>query len=107
MAQHTGFVSPDLAFWTLSGEILIIVIVGGRGSLIGPVGGTILIILLRDQLSTGEFWEQLGLSSELSNHWRLLMGLFFVAIVLIARDGLYGRLTSVIDVFTRREDKNN
>ena len=107
MAQHTGFVSPDLAFWTLSGEILIIVIVGGSGSLIGPVAATVLIILLRDQLSTGAFWEHLGLSAGLSNHWRLMMGLFFIVVVLIARDGLYGRLTSALDVFTRRWGKNN
>ena len=92
-AQHTGFVSPDLAFWTLSGEALIIVILGGSGSLIGAAGGAALFILLRDQLSDGSFWSRLALPAELASHWQLVMGLFFIAVVLLARDGVYGRLT--------------
>ena len=95
-AQHTGFVSPDLAFWTLSGEALIIVILGGSGSLIGAAGGAALFILLRDQLSDGSFWSRLGLPAELAAHWQLVMGLFFIAVVLLARDGVYGRLTWLI-----------
>ena len=57
MAQHTGFVSPDLAFWTLSGEALIIVILGGSGSLVGAAGGAAVFVLLRDHLSDGAFWR--------------------------------------------------
>ena len=95
-AQHTGFVSPDLAFWTLSGEALIIVILGGSGSLIGAAGGAALFILLRDQLSDGAFWSRLALPAEMAAHWQLVMGLFFIAVVLLARDGVYGRLTWII-----------
>ena len=96
MAQHTGFVSPDLAFWTLSGEALIIVILGGSGSLIGAAGGAALYILLRNQLNDGAFWRSLSLPPELADHWQLVMGLFFIAVVLLARDGLYGRLAWAI-----------
>ena len=96
MAQHTGFVSPDLAFWTLSGEALIIVILGGSGSLIGAAGGAALYILLRNQLNDGAFWRSLSLPPELADHWQLVMGLFFIAVVLLARDGLYGRLVWAI-----------
>jgi branched-chain amino acid transport system permease protein len=80
MAQHTGFISPDLFFWTLSGEILIMVIVGGMGSLLGPALGAAVIIGLREELSS------------LTDHWMLYMGGFFVAVVLFAGDGIYGRL---------------
>lgn len=80
MAQHTGFVSPDLLFWTLSGEVLIMVIVGGAGSLLGPVIGAAVIIGLREELSSA------------TEYWMLYLGSFFVAVVLIAGDGLYGLL---------------
>ena len=92
MAQHTGFVSPDLAFWTLSGEVLIIVILGGSGSLVGAAAGAAVFVLLRDHLSDGSFWSGLGLPAGIATHWQLVMGLFFIAVVLLARDGLYGRL---------------
>ena len=96
MAQHTGFVSPDLALWTLSGEVLIIVIVGGSGSLIGAAGGAALFILLRNQLNDAMFWKTLSLPAQIAEHWQLVMGLFFICMVLFAKDGLYGRISSVI-----------
>lgn len=80
LAQHTGFVSPELIFWTTSGEVLIMVIVGGMGSLLGPAAGAAIVILLRDQLSS------------LTEFWTFYMGLFFIAVVLFASDGLYGAL---------------
>ena len=92
-AQHTGFVSPDLAFWTLSGEALIIVILGGSGSLAGAAGGAALFVLLRNHLTDGSFWQSLSLPAAMADHWQLVMGLFFIAVVLGAKDGLYGRLS--------------
>lgn len=79
-AQHTGFISPDLAFWTVSGEVLIMVIVGGSGNLLGAAMGAVIYILLRNFLS------------DLTEFWTFYMGLFFIAVVLLASDGLYGRL---------------
>jgi branched-chain amino acid transport system permease protein len=81
MAQLTGFVSPDLLIWTNSGEILIMVIVGGVGSLVGPAAGAALWILLRNALAG------------LTTHWMFAMGLFFIAVVLLAEQGLFGALT--------------
>ncbi len=79
-AQRTGFVSPDLLVWTSSGEVLIMVIIGGIGSLLGPIAGAALWTLLHHYLSA------------VTPYWMLLMGAFFVAIVLFAGDGLYGAL---------------
>jgi branched-chain amino acid transport system permease protein len=81
-AQRTGFVSPELFVWTTSGEVLIMVIVGGVGSLIGPVAGAAIWVLLRHYLSA------------LTPYWMLILGLIFVAIVMVAGNGLMG--------FTRR-----
>jgi branched-chain amino acid transport system permease protein len=77
-AQRTGFVSPDLVVWTASGEVLIMVIVGGLGTLAGPAAGAALWVLLRHYLSA------------LTPYWMLVMGLVFVAVVLFAGEGLVG-----------------
>ncbi len=93
MAQHTGFVSPDLAFWTVSGEVLIMVIAGGMGSLLGAAGGATLFILARYTLSDADFWEALHLPEAMADYWQLVLGLLFIAVVLFASDGIYGRLS--------------
>ena len=94
-AQHSGFVSPDLGFWTVSGEVLIMVIVGGMGSLVGAALGAAVLVLLRHELSDGAFWQSIGLSADLASYWQFVMGLIFIAIVLLAGDGLYGRLATI------------
>ena len=83
-AQRAQFVSPDLLVWTTSGEALIMVIVGGVGTLVGPVIGAILWVLMRHSLS--------GLTS----YWMLFMGIAFVAAVLFVSDGVYGFLKRLI-----------
>ncbi len=90
-AQHTSFVSPDLAFWTLSGEILIVVIVGGRGSLLGAIAGAAIIILMRHTLS------------ELTEFWVFWMGCFFVLVVLVAADGLYGTVARALSRISHKK----
>ena len=80
MAQLTGFVSPDLMVWTSSGEVLIMVILGGAGSLAGPAAGAAVWIVLRHALAG---WTA---------HWMFAMGLVFIAIVLLTERGLFGAL---------------
>ena len=77
-AQHDGFVSPDLLSWTASGEVLIVVIVGGMSSLVGPIIGAVVVVLLAHYVSG------------LTNYWMFFMGLFFVAVVLAGGQGIYG-----------------
>lgn len=77
-AQHTGFISPELLTWTTSGEVLIMVIVGGMGSLVGPAVGAALVVLGTHHLSG------------FTDYWMMFLGLFFIAVVLFAGDGFYG-----------------
>lgn len=79
-AQRSAFVSPELLTWTLSGEILIVVIVGGGTSLLGVSAAAALWVGLRHQLST------------MTDHWMLAMGVIFVVLVLVAGDGIDGAL---------------
>ncbi len=91
-AQHNGFVSPDLAFWTVSGEVLIMVIAGGAGTLVGAACGAALFILARHTFSDTQFWTMLHLPADMADYWQLVLGLIFIAVVLFAADGVHGRL---------------
>src|SRR5664279_3318919 len=75
-----GFVAPELFFWLVSGRVLIMVIVGGAGTLIGPILGGIFFMLLEQQLS------------EVTELWPLIFGSIFIAFVMLAPDGIWGLL---------------
>lgn len=74
------FVSPSMLSWEMSGEIMIIVILGGVGRLFGPLAGAMLFILLEHYL--GGVFE----------FWKILLGLALLAVVLFARGGVIGLL---------------
>jgi len=78
IANQTEFVSPSFLDWHRSGEILIVVILGGMGSLFGPLLGAAAFLLLEEFLSQ---WTE---------HWMILFGPALIVIVLFARRGLWG-----------------
>jgi branched-chain amino acid transport system permease protein len=82
-AQHTGFISPELLVWTISGEALIVVIVGGMGSLVGAAAGAAVIVLAKHWISD---W---------TDYWMLCMGGAFIAVVVLAPNGIYALLGAV------------
>jgi branched-chain amino acid transport system permease protein len=82
-AQHTGFISPELLAWTVSGEALIVVIVGGMSSLVGPAVGAAVIVLAKHWVSD---W---------TNYWMLGMGGAFIAVVVLMPNGIYAALGTV------------
>ena len=91
-AAQFGFVSPDILGWHQSGGVLMMVILGGMGTLNGAILGAFAMMLL-----------ELGLQGlpvvggvDIGKHWQLLMGGFIVGAVLLLPHGLLGlwRLTS-------------
>lgn len=82
--QRTEFLHPDVSFWIKSGEGLIVVIVGGMGTLVGPVLGSFLFILLHKGIEA------------FTEYWQIWIGLVFILIVLLAADGIYGRLRALV-----------
>lgn len=80
MANYMGFVSPGLMHWTVSGEIMVMVILGGMGTLMGPVVGAAALLLLEEALSA--YME----------HWMVVLGPLLVLVVLFARYGVWGWL---------------
>ena len=73
-----GFVAPELLFWLVSGRVLIMVIVGGAGTLIGPIIGGAFFLILEHQLS------------EITEFWPLIFGAVFIAFVMLAPEGIWG-----------------
>lgn len=75
----TTIVHPSLLDWTMSGELIVMVLLGGMGSLWGPMVGAAAVVLLEDLLS--------GVDG-----WRLVLGAVFVVIVIFAPQGIAGML---------------
>jgi len=80
---YAGFASPELFFWLISGTVLIMVIVGGSGTLIGPIIGGIFFILLEHELS------------EITQLWPLAFGTVFIMFVLFFPQGIWGIFTTI------------
>ncbi|WPH16314.1 branched-chain amino acid ABC transporter permease [Variovorax paradoxus] len=77
-ANFAGLVTPDMASWTKSGEFMAIVILGGVGTLLGPIAGAAVFLGLEQTLSA---WTE---------HWMIVMGPLLVLVVLAGRNGLFG-----------------
>jgi branched-chain amino acid transport system permease protein len=84
-AQFARFVSPDMASWARSGELLVMVILGGLGTLAGAVYGTAVLLGLESLLSG------------FTEHWMLPLGAILLVIVLFAKRGLYGWIAGRAD----------
>jgi branched-chain amino acid transport system permease protein len=80
LANNTDFVSPAVMYWTRSGDLMVMVILGGMGSLFGPVLGAIVYLVLEEALS------------QVTEYWALIMGPLLLLIVLFGRGGINGLL---------------
>jgi len=77
-AAKEGYVNPEMMAWHQSGTVLMMLILGGMGTLFGAVLGAFSYVLLQEWFSA------------LTKHWQLLMGLFIVAAVMLFPQGLIG-----------------
>ena len=77
-ANLEDFVSPDMMSWPRSGDLIFMVVLGGMGTIFGPLGGAIVFWLLSEFLS------------DITEHWHLIFGPFLILVVLFARGGLEG-----------------
>lgn len=80
LANHILFVNPAYMSWQRSGELIVMVVLGGVGTLHGAVIGSLAYLLIEEALST--FIE----------HWKVIFGPLLVLIVLFARGGLLALL---------------
>ena len=93
LANLARFVSPSYMAWTVSGELIVMTVLGGLGTLIGPIAGATALLLVEEALSSlhlGLPW----LDKLVNQHWLALIGLFIVLVVLVLKQGLYGWLVA-------------
>jgi branched-chain amino acid transport system permease protein len=77
-AIYNGFISSDALYWTASGDILIMTMLGGAGTLVGPAIGAGVFLLLKNVVSS------------YSEHWLAIIGVTFIACVMFFPGGLWG-----------------
>jgi branched-chain amino acid transport system permease protein len=78
LANLTGFVSPALMAWSISGELIVMVLLGGVGSVFGPIVGALAFLLTEEGLKL------------LTERWPLILGPLIVLIVIYLKNGLWG-----------------
>ncbi len=78
LANATAFVGPAYMSWQRSGELIVMTVLGGMGSLVGPVFGAAAYLLLEEVLAD---WTE---------HWQVILGPVLLLVVLFARSGLWG-----------------
>ena len=83
LANYTDFISPATMQWTRSGDLIVMAVLGGMGTVIGPVIGAVLLLLLEEALS------------RITEYWQIIIGPLFLLVVLFARGGIDGLLTSI------------
>jgi branched-chain amino acid transport system permease protein len=79
-ADLNRFVSPSMLSWHMSGELIVLIILGGVGRLFGPVAGAMLFIAFEHYLGG------------ITERWQLFLGLVLLGVVLFARGGVVGLL---------------
>lgn len=75
LANLTAFASPSYMAWQMSGELIVMIVIGGIGFITGPIFGAIAFLVME------EFFKSL------TQHWMLLMGPVIVIIALLGRSG--------------------
>jgi branched-chain amino acid transport system permease protein len=83
LANHTDFISPALMHWTRSGDLIVMAVLGGMGTVFGPVIGAVALLVLEEALSG------------ITEYWQIILGPLFLLVVLFARGGIDGLLAGV------------
>lgn len=83
-ALKDGFVNPELLSWHQSGAVLIMIILGGLGSLRGAVIGAFAFVLLQ------ELFQSEAVFGDFAQHWQLTLGFAIIACVALMPNGIVG-----------------
>jgi branched-chain amino acid transport system permease protein len=80
LANQANFVSPAMLYWTRSGDLIIMVVLGGMASPLGAVFGAVALLVLEEALSG------------ITEYWQIILGPLLLLVVLFARGGIAGLL---------------
>jgi branched-chain amino acid transport system permease protein len=82
LANHTDFISPAMMHWTRSGDLIVMVVLGGMGAVFGPLIGAVALLVLEEVLSG------------ITEYWQIILGPLLLLVVLFARGGIDGLLVA-------------
>lgn len=88
LVNLTGFVSPAYMAWTVSGELIVMVLLGGLGTVFGPIVGAASLLLVEEGLKA------------YTEHWPLILGPAIVLMVVFLKRGLWGLLSDKTESVT-------
>lgn len=91
-AQTLGLASLPDAHWTQSGNVILMCLLGGLGTAVGPIVGAIFIVALEGHLADVGVIKILGLSIDLSTKIPIVIGAIFMLCVLAFRKGIVGEI---------------
>jgi branched-chain amino acid transport system permease protein len=83
LANNADFVSPSMMYWTRSGDLIIMVVLGGMASPFGAVFGAVALLVLEEALSG------------ITEYWQIILGPLLLLVVLFARGGIDGLLVQL------------
>jgi branched-chain amino acid transport system permease protein len=96
LANHTDFISPAVMHWTRSGDLIVMVVLGGMASPFGPVVGTVAFLAFEEMLPfvMAKTIDPYFLASGFrpSEYWQIILGPLLLLVVLFARGGIDGLL---------------
>jgi branched-chain amino acid transport system permease protein len=84
MAVNTQFAGVERLYWSVSGDIVVMAVLGGLGTIAGPVIGTFVFFYFKGIVN--------GFPT-LGNYWLLLLALSFTTVVWVYPDGIWGMIT--------------
>jgi len=99
LANHTEFVSPAMMHWTRSGDLIVMVVLGGMASTFGPLIGAVTLLVLEEtlpaliKLVATPFVG--AAATQAAEYWQIVLGPLFLLVVLFARGGINGLLESL------------
>jgi branched-chain amino acid transport system permease protein len=99
LANHTGFISPATMHWTRSGDLIVMVVLGGMASSFGPLIGAVALLSLEEALPVlirvmaSPLFGDAAL--RMAEYWQIVLGPLFLLVVLFARGGIDGLLAGM------------
>jgi branched-chain amino acid transport system permease protein len=90
LANLARFASPSYLQWSLSGELIVMVVLGGMGTVLGPVFGAVALLVLEELLANAHVPLPFGADAMVRSHFMGLIGIFIVLMAMRTRHGLAG-----------------
>ncbi len=94
-AYFNGYMSPHELSWAMSGQVMVMSIIGGAGTLVGPILGSSVVLLIQN------------LVSSYTDRWPLIMGALFMFTVLVARNGITGIYDQVMAKLSSKPERGS